>query len=133
MSGFPTLFLFPGKAKGSPIQYQGEREIDELAAFVMEKVRNATPRALGDGLVFVAVPYCADSAALLAEHYVLQIVPYILKSVTRACMQPLHPLGILVLCSLLVGVHSTVVFLFFHFSFSRSIEIKTSVINYVQL
>lgn len=38
MSGFPTLFFFPGKDKKSPIPYQGAREVDDIASFIMEKV-----------------------------------------------------------------------------------------------
>lgn len=40
--GFPTLYFFPGKVKGTPIQYEGAREIEDLAAFIKEKVRAST-------------------------------------------------------------------------------------------
>ncbi|CAM9918859.1 unnamed protein product [Ascophyllum nodosum] len=37
VSGFPTIFFFPGKAKDSPILYKGARETDDLASFIMDK------------------------------------------------------------------------------------------------
>lgn len=39
VSGFPTLFFFAGKDKSNPVQYEGARETDALADFIMEKVR----------------------------------------------------------------------------------------------
>ncbi|CAM9902156.1 unnamed protein product, partial [Laminaria digitata] len=44
VSGFPTLFFFPGKSKDTPLQYQGARETEDLAKYIMEKVR---PRSSG--------------------------------------------------------------------------------------
>lgn len=41
MGGFPTLFLFPGKSKGTPILYQGARETEDLKEFIMENVSTA--------------------------------------------------------------------------------------------
>lgn len=40
--GFPTLYFFPGKAKGTPIQYEGAREVEDIAAFIKDKVRAST-------------------------------------------------------------------------------------------
>ncbi|CAM9645545.1 unnamed protein product [Pylaiella littoralis] len=36
VSGFPTLFFFPGKSKGTPIPYQGARETAALKEFIIE-------------------------------------------------------------------------------------------------
>lgn len=38
VSGFPTLFFFPGKSKGTPMQYQGARETEDLKEFIIENV-----------------------------------------------------------------------------------------------
>lgn len=38
VQGFPTLFFLPGKSKGTPVQYDGARETDAMASFIMEKV-----------------------------------------------------------------------------------------------
>lgn len=40
VGGFPTLFFFPGKSKDSPMQYQGARETEDLAKFIMDNVRS---------------------------------------------------------------------------------------------
>lgn len=36
IKGFPTIKLFPAGAKTSPIEYSGDRTIDDLAKFVAE-------------------------------------------------------------------------------------------------
>ena len=36
ISGFPTIKLFPAGAKSSPIEYSGDRTIEDLAKFVKE-------------------------------------------------------------------------------------------------
>lgn len=38
VQGFPTLFFLPGKGKNTPIQYDGARETEAMASFIMEKV-----------------------------------------------------------------------------------------------
>lgn len=40
MGGFPTIYFFPGKDKKSPVLYGGARETEDLATFIMEKVRH---------------------------------------------------------------------------------------------
>lgn len=39
VQGFPTLFFLPGKSKGKPIQYEGPRETEDMAKFIMSKVK----------------------------------------------------------------------------------------------
>ncbi|CAM9149031.1 unnamed protein product [Ectocarpus fasciculatus] len=36
VAGFPTLFFFPGNAKDSPVKYEGPRETEDLAKYIMD-------------------------------------------------------------------------------------------------
>jgi protein disulfide-isomerase A1 len=36
IQGFPTLKLFPGGAKDKPIDYEGDRSVEDMAKFVLE-------------------------------------------------------------------------------------------------
>lgn len=36
IQGFPTIKLYPAKAKDSPIEYSGSRSVDDLAKFIKE-------------------------------------------------------------------------------------------------
>lgn len=46
VQGFPTLYFLPGKSKGEPIQYQGPRETEDMAKFIMSKVRGRVTTAI---------------------------------------------------------------------------------------
>ncbi|CAM9783255.1 unnamed protein product [Chrysoparadoxa australica] len=35
VQGFPTLFFFPGNNKSKPIKYEGAREVDDMAGFLL--------------------------------------------------------------------------------------------------
>ena len=37
IQGFPTIKLYPAGGKGSPIEYSGDRSVEDLAKFVKEK------------------------------------------------------------------------------------------------
>ncbi|CAN0574844.1 unnamed protein product, partial [Ectocarpus sp. 12 AP-2014] len=39
VAGFPTLFFFPGKEKSSPKKYEGARETEDMAKYIMDNVR----------------------------------------------------------------------------------------------
>lgn len=38
VTGFPTLFFFPGKGKEAPMRYEGARETLDLAKYIRDNV-----------------------------------------------------------------------------------------------
>ena len=44
-TGFPTIYFAPANDKKSPIQYQGQRELDDLIKFVKEKATVSLKKA----------------------------------------------------------------------------------------
>lgn len=63
VGGFPTLYFFAGKSKDSPVQYQGARETEDLAKFIMDNVR------ITNCCVLLSTP-CVAMYSTPRSHYV---------------------------------------------------------------
>jgi protein disulfide-isomerase A1 len=91
--GFPTIKLYPAGKKDSPVEYTGDRSVEDLITFIAEKGTHGIEASLADPLQMQEHAQAAPAATPEPTEGVKEKVKKVAEKVKEAVLdeeEPIH-------------------------------------------